>query len=75
MEIRTKLNLQISLPTATLDTSTSVDVFLVFRSGKWQGECLDPPVFTPMADTMEEAIVLTAREIGRELARGAGVAD
>lgn len=66
MEFRIDLPLQVSDEGDDLRRETEVKLQIHYRSGKWNGQCTDPPVFTEMCDSLQGAIVSAVREIQKD---------
>lgn len=66
MIFRLCIPLDIERPDGALQASTKVDVHFVYERGKWRGQSTNPPMMTPLCDSLTEAMVTSAREILHE---------
>jgi hypothetical protein len=69
MLIRVSLPIEVEKTDAEWNDSVPVTAVLTFERGKWHGQCADPPVATLQCDTLEEALLATAREVARDWTR------
>ena len=68
MEFRIDMKLEVEDETDELATRVPITVQVLYRGGRWQAQCLEPPVSTELCETMEEALVQAAKEAAKELA-------
>ena len=68
MEFRIEMKLEVEDATDELATRVPITVQILYRGGRWQAQCLEPPVSTELCETMEEALVQAAKEAVKELA-------
>lgn len=67
MEFSLEVTVQIKHNDGTFTVKKPVPLQIVYRSGQWQAQCADPPVFTPFFDHMEEAVSAGAKEAFAEM--------
>lgn len=68
MEFCVELTLSVQDCNEGLATRVPLEMQLFYRGGRWQAQCMDPPLITEFAETMEEALKCAARYAARELA-------
>lgn len=66
MEFRFDLPLQVLDEGGDLCRESDVTLQIHYRSGKWHGQCAEPPVITTMCDTLQDAIVSAVKEIQQD---------
>jgi hypothetical protein len=68
MEFRIDMKLEVEDAADELATRVPIIVQVLYRGGRWQAQCLEPPVSTELCETMEEALVQAAKEAAKEMA-------
>lgn len=68
MEFRIEMKLEVEDGTDELATRVPITVQVIYRGGRWQAQCIQPPFCTVLCDNMQEALVYAAKEAARELA-------
>lgn len=66
MLFRVQFPIQVECQADDLDDTLPVSAEVVYRGGKWQGHCHQPPLVTELSDTLEQALVAIAKEIARD---------
>ena len=66
MLFRIQIPISVECQSDELDNSLPVSAEVVYRGGKWQGHCQQPPLVTELSDTLEQALVAIAKEIARD---------
>ena len=49
-----------------LSVAVEADISLFYRSGRWQAQCVNPPVTSGMCESIEESLVTIAKEIATD---------
>ena len=68
MEFRIDMKLEVEDEADELATRVPITVQVLYRGGRWQAQCLEPPVSTELCETMEEALIQAAKDAAKELA-------
>jgi hypothetical protein len=68
MEFRIDMKLEVEDEADELATRVPITVQVLYRGGRWQAQCLEPPVSTELCESMEEALIQGAKEAAKELA-------
>ncbi len=68
MEFRIEMKLEVEDQAHELSTRVPISVQVIYRGGRWQAQCIEPPFSTVLCDNLEEALVQAAKEAARELA-------
>ena len=68
MEFRIDMKLEVEGAADELARRVPITVQVLYRGGRWQAQCLEPPVSTVLCETMEEALIQAAKEAAKELA-------
>ena len=68
MEFRIEMKLEVEDAADELTTRVPITVQVLYRGGRWQAQCLEPPVSTELCESMEEALIQAAKEAAKELA-------
>ncbi|MBK8916167.1 MAG: hypothetical protein IPM64_16495 [Phycisphaerales bacterium] len=66
MVFRMQVPIAVERPDGEFATAARVEVELLYQAGRWRGQCRQPPVATGFCDTMEAALVATAKDVARE---------
>jgi len=62
-----EMKLEVEDTSDELATRVPITVQIYYRGGRWQAQCVDPPVSTEFCDTMEESLVRAAKEASKEI--------
>ena len=54
-------------PGEMLSTSIDASVDVCYQAGKWKAQCRQPPVATCLCDSLEQALVMVAKEVAAEI--------
>lgn len=73
--MRLMLPMEMDRVDAEFSETVPITAVLTFERGKWRGQCTDPPVSTVQCDSLEEAILATAKEIERDWHKQDAAAD
>ena len=68
MEFRIEMKLEVEDGNDELATRVPITVQVIYRGGRWQTQCLQPPFCTVLCDSLQETLVQAAKEAARELA-------
>ena len=68
MEFRIEVKLEVEDSTDELSSRVPITVQVVYRGGRWQAQCLEPPFSTVLCESMEEALVQASKEAVKEFA-------
>lgn len=66
MEFRIDMKLEVEDQADELSTRVPITVQVLYRGGRWQAQCIDPPISTELCESMEEALVQAAKEAVKE---------
>ena len=67
MEFRIEMKIEVEEQSDDLSTRVPVIVQVLYRGGRWQAQCVDPPFSTLLCDSLEEALVQAAKDASKEL--------
>ncbi len=67
MEFRIEMKIEVEEQADDLSTRVPVTVQILYRGGRWQAQCVDPPFSTLLCDSLEEALVQAAKDASKEL--------
>ncbi len=68
MEFRIEMKLEVEDGSAELNARVPITVQVLYRGGRWQAQCVEPPTSTLLCDTFEEALVQAAKEAAQQFA-------
>jgi hypothetical protein len=66
MLFRLRFPIDVERPAGDLNDTVTANAEVLYRGGKWQGNCQEPPLITDLYDTLEQALVALAKEIARD---------
>ncbi len=66
MQFRVTLPVEVERPSDDFTVSVKLSVDIAYHGGRWRGQCADPPLVTPLCETLEQALVAIAKEIERD---------
>ena len=67
MEFRIEMKIEVEEQSDDLSTRVPVILQILYRGGRWQAQCVDPPFSTLLCDSLEEALVQAAKDASKEL--------
>lgn len=67
MEFRIDMKIEVEEQADDLSTRVPIIVQILYRGGRWQAQCVDPPFSTLLCDSLEEALVQAAKDASKEL--------
>lgn len=67
MEFRIEMKIEVEEQSDDLSTRVPVIIQILYRGGRWQAQCVDPPFSTLLCDSLEEALVQAAKDASKEL--------
>lgn len=67
MEFRIEMKIEVEEQSDDLSTRVPIIVQILYRGGRWQAQCVDPPFSTLLCDSLEEALVQAAKDASKEL--------
>ncbi len=67
MEFRIDMKIEVEEQSDDLSTRVPIIVQILYRGGRWQAQCVDPPFSTLLCDSLEEALVQAAKDASKEL--------
>jgi len=67
MEFRIEMMIEVEEQSDDLSTRVPVIIQILYRGGRWQAQCVDPPFSTLLCDSLEEALVQAAKDASKEL--------
>ena len=65
--VRVNITVEVEQKGNGLAIQTPVPIQLVRERSRWRAECESPPLCTESFDTLEQAIVAGAKQVGQEL--------
>lgn len=68
MQFRLRFPLEVQCPDGAGETVRKIHAQLVYQHGKWRAQSTEPPFASLLCDSMEEAIIALAKEVGRSTA-------
>ena len=67
MEFRIDMKIEVEEQADELSTRVPITVQILYRGGRWQAQCVEPPFSTLLCDSLEEALVQAAKDASKEL--------
>lgn len=67
MEFRIDMKIEVEEQADDLSTRVPIIVQILYRGGRWQAQCVEPPFSTLLCDSLEEALVQAAKDASKEL--------
>lgn len=67
MEFRIDMKIEVEEQSDELSTRVPITVQILYRGGRWQAQCVEPPFSTLLCDSLEEALVQAAKDASKEL--------
>jgi len=67
MEFRIDMKIEVEEQADDLSIRVPVIIQILYRGGRWQAQCVDPPFSTLLCDSLEEALVQAAKDASKEL--------
>lgn len=67
MEFRIEMKIEVEEQSDDLSTRVPVIIQILYRGGRWQAQCVEPPFSTLLCDSLEEALVQAAKDASKEL--------
>lgn len=68
MQFRLRFPLEVQCPDSAEESVRKIHAQLVYQHGKWRAQCTEPSVASLLCDSMEEALIALAKEVGRSTA-------
>lgn len=74
MTFRFEIDLELEHPHRELSETQRVPIAVIYQAGRWRAQCQQPPVLTTLAESVEQALVLVAKEIVQDWQSAPGAA-